>query len=145
MWDSVDSIVVGVVLAFVGAQIAKGGRRWRALVVAGHELDAAQKLGDDPQADRLRERARARLERYLSEDRLIDWELAILGVSLSVGGFLLVGIGATRGWPEWVNTAGSLIAGLGGGAILLALVDLILPKRLRVPARQWLLGNDPKP
>lgn len=65
----------GVVLAGIALwwvqQVAQRGVRWRALTLAGHELDVAAKLEhDDPHAVELRRRAGARLDRYLTETNI---------------------------------------------------------------------------
>ena len=59
----------GVVLTgWLLQQIGKGGRRWRSLTTANHELEVASRLPEDhPLAKRLREAAESKLERYLRE------------------------------------------------------------------------------
>lgn len=68
MWNWFAGAAGVVITGWVLQQFGKGGRRWRSLTIAGHELDVANRLPDDhPLARRLREAAEAKVDRYLRE------------------------------------------------------------------------------
>jgi hypothetical protein len=98
--------------------IARGGRRWRSLSVARHELEVANLLNHAPElADRLRLVAHGRLERYLAPPQTERHAAVISGALAAVAALvaLRVGVGvvgedASR-WPMQllVGAVGALV------------------------------------
>jgi hypothetical protein len=69
MWESIAApLVIGALLAAFGNWLTRGGRRWRALTTARHELEVAQLLiaHNSEQAALLHAKASDGVGRYLA-------------------------------------------------------------------------------
>jgi len=109
-------IVAAATLGWFLQQVAGRGIRWRALTLAGHELDIAAKLSPrDPHARALRHRAAKRLEKYLGEtsedqrdlrrEHLFNLAVGSFALAYSVTGLVVGGKFLppwVPGWFEWV-------------------------------------------
>ncbi|GAB3243091.1 hypothetical protein [Nocardioides dilutus] len=144
MWTWVAgaaSIVVAATVGWFVQQILSRGIRWRALTLAGHELDVAAKLSDDdPQGEALRQRAATRLEKYLRETtedastvRRDSWRL--LGLCLAAASLLLPSILLDTGaanWATWVGWVSLVPVAL---IALVAIWTLVMTRPSPAPRR----------
>lgn len=116
--------VAAVVTGWLLHELAKGGRRWRALTVANRELEVAQRLEPGSDLERaLTMKAHGRIERYLRPRDFTRWTAtanlvvtALTALAAGVGAFLLL---EPHGF--WA----SLVTGLTLGAAYTALEVVI--------------------
>lgn len=139
MWTWIAVVASGVIVATLGwylQQILARGTRWRALALAGHELDVAAKLDkSSPHRVALQERAAARLDMYLrdtSEHAVSDRNIHKLIASAAIASLTLMApsLAIGTGFPQWVNVA---MWTLVGTSTFIAITEITLLLLTRPP------------
>lgn len=136
MWeDLAGPVLSGAALLWIGHRVTRGGRRWRTLALARHELEVAGLIQlDQDLAERLHSSAHLRVERYLAPRGLETAEgKARLWAFVLATGATLILLGQTLNLLETDGRpfAAQMALGLGGAVAWHALYWVLQPGLVR--------------